>query len=227
MKNNNYDIDWYQKMPKKLVPKYWNPNAKKIGLSHPLRCLLIAPSGGRKTTRLLSILTAMACFKRIIIVLPCAPNEPLYEFLKELVPPEQLEFHTLATLPSVDDLEGKEQTAIVFDDLVMTKDTTQKISNYFISGRKKMEGRGLSCFYLSQSYFSIPILIRRQAQVIIIGKLNSIRDFKRILAEHSFGKTLEQLIAMYNYCIDRGSFLLIDMAAPEHQRFREGFTHVL
>ena len=51
--------------------------------------------------------------------------------------------------------------------------------------------------YLSQKYHAVPIIIRAQAQYLIIIKVSDQQDLKRILKQSDMGVKIEQLIKMY------------------------------
>ena len=74
------------------------------------------------------------------------------------------------------------------------KKTKKKIVEYFIWGRKI--GAGITCCYLSQSYYQVPKTIRAHLSYIWLVKIGQKRDLNLILAD-SGGlvdkKTLMQL----------------------------------
>ena len=58
-----------------------------------------------------------------------------------------------------------------------------KIKELFIRGRKMCGNKGISCMYLTQSYFQCPPLIRKQMTGLVIRKINGKRDLTSILRE--------------------------------------------
>jgi uncharacterized membrane protein YsdA (DUF1294 family) len=123
-------------------------------------------------------------FGHIIVVYK--QSEPLYDFLRDKIGSKNITFYTkLTDLPNPNDLNmGNKQVLLVFDDQVAEKNQ-QKIEEYHLRGRK-ISG-GVTCVYLSQNYFGIPTLIRRQFNYVIILKLSGARDLKQIILNYSLG----------------------------------------
>jgi hypothetical protein len=152
--------------------------------------------------------------------------EPLYEFLESKIDPEFLQIHEgLDNLKSTQDSDYFGQTLMIFDDLCLEKDQLC-IGQMYIRGRK-LQG-GISLCYLSQSYFEVPTIIRGQSQYIFLKKIPNKRNLKAMLREYSLNTTIEQILAMYSYCIDGDflNFLLIDLENPE-SNYRKGFNEIL
>ena len=153
--------------------KYNNRN--NMTVKHPNHSIICGPTSSGKTSFLLNLLLTpnmMVCYKQILFLVP-DDSEPLYEFLKQhfkrLEAELQLKtkkkyeivkfYNSIEDFPSVDELDNYKKTprVIVIDDMV-NKKLPEKITDYFIAGRKK----NCSCYFLSQSFYQIPILIRRQ-----------------------------------------------------------------
>jgi hypothetical protein len=106
----------------------------------------------------------------------------------------------------------------------------EKIINLFIRGRKMAGMKGLSTFYLTQSYFKVPKPIRSQATKLFIRKINGKKDLSLVLSDCAANATMEQIKNMYDYCCDPEDitqFLLIDYNAFDEQRFRKGLDEIL
>ena len=89
--------------------------------------------------------------------------------------------YDLDKLPEPRDFPNKDlQNLVVFDDQVVTKNQS-KIINYFIYGRKV--GAGITCMYLTQSYYSVPKTIRAQLSYLWVVKVGQKRDLNLILAD--------------------------------------------
>ena len=90
-------------------------------------------------------------------------------------------YYELDKLPEPRDFPNKDlQNLLVFDDQVVTRNQS-KIINYFIYGRKV--GCGITCVYLTQSYYSVPKTSRAQLSYIWIVKIGQRRDLNLILAD--------------------------------------------
>lgn len=209
--------NFYSKIPN--VEKEHNPG---YGVSHmlkvPFRMLILGMSGGGKTNTLLDMIDRMKNTFTHIILCTRDAHEPLYIHLKNklkdgltiyegTIPvPDNKRGAVMPNVPDLDTISRQEQTLVIFDDLVLAKNSN-RISEYFIRGRKK----NVSMVYLSQSYFKAPKIIRLQCNYIIFKQVNNINDLNAILRETTLPYKLEDLRKMYHLCIKQFSdFLLID-----------------
>lgn len=220
---------WYEKMPKDMIPKYHNPGFKNHGISLPFRGLIVGGSGSGKTNLALELLHR--CYDTFGKVYICCMNEdePLYKYLASKLEKHQLQItEGYASIPDLDTLEDDMQILIIFDDLCLAKDQS-KIEDYYIRSRKI--GKGVSCLYLTQSYFQAPKVVRLQCTFIMLKKLMSVRDLNFILKDFSLADSREELHKIYNYCVGgenpTTSFLFVDLNSPEEARFRRGFDEII
>lgn len=202
-----------------------NPNYMK---SHvfpvPFRAAIIAASGAGKTNTILNILNKMSgTFMKVILCIPTA-EEPLYELLKVKLG-DKLEIYcgevkkgirknkcAMPNIPPIDDvaekdLDGWIPKLMIFDDLLLFPDQSD-IETYYIRGRKK----ALSSMYASQSFYRIPITIRRNLSHLLL-KRNVLRtDLKKIYNLCSLEITFEQFIHFYRECTSNmEDFMIIDL----------------
>lgn len=191
-----------------------NTGYKLHGLELPTRILVCSPSGTGKTNWLLNFLRlSSGSFSKIVISLKSS-DEPLYNLLKK--ESEDIEFFEEGVIPPISDFDGHTSSLIVFDDLVLEKDQ-RLIQEYFVRGRKK----GITCIYLSQSYYKSPKLIRINCRYIIIKRLASIKDLKLILSEYNLNQDIDSILSLYNEATqDFLSFLLID---TQNNKFTKNF----
>lgn len=113
---------------------------------------------------------------------------------------------------------------------IETEKKQKEICELFIRGRKMAHKCGISLIYLTQSYFQVPPVIRKQMTQLILRKINGKRDASNILRETSINATTKQLLNIYEACCnpnDITTFLLIDYSSPEESRFRYKFDTVL
>ena len=112
---------------------------------------------------------------------------------------------------------------VVFDDLVLTKDQS-RIANYYIRARKL----NCSVCYLSQSYFSIPKIIRQNCTYLVLLKLSGARELNLILAEGGLGIDKNELLRIYKEATaEKFSPLIIDYEAEHDKRYRKGFDEFI
>lgn len=231
---SNKISNYYEHLPKEYKKKSHNPYFKNHRINIPFRMLIVGASGSGKTNVAIEILKNRMnkTFEKVIVCCKSA-NEPLYQWLKSDAPEDMFEIHEgIEEVPRLDDLAKYGQTLVIFDDLVLEKNQSV-IEDYFIRGRKI--GGGISCMYLTQSFFKTPKLIRLQCNYIILKKLASDRDLKLLLSEYSLGINQAQLLSMYDEAISvPNSFLLIDIDSMGNidpkvsaYSFREGFLRPL
>jgi hypothetical protein len=208
-------VNFYEKIPADMRKVYHNPGFKKHQLKVPFRVLTIGGSGSGKTNWLMNMIKITSgTFEHIAVCLK-SKHEPLYEFLAKKLPNSVTFFEN--QIPPMSELEQYEQSLIVFDDLVASKNLQGQISDYFIRGRKQ----GISMVYISQSYYAVPKLIRQQCQYIILKKLSSDKDLALILREYGFNVSFEDMMDLYEKATKtKEGFLMIDLEADNDKKFR-------
>lgn len=229
--DNNAIRDWYNIIPSSFKTTYSNPSYQNCFIKHPFRMLIVAQSGGGKTTVATDIIYRLQnTFAKIVLCIKHA-DEPLYNFLRSKIKPDYIEVYEDGNVPPVRqyaDFDG--QMLIIFDDLVNEGRRTQDaIKEYYIRGRKGCKNnQGISMMYLTQTYYGVPKTIRIQCNYIILKKLNSTKDLTMIMRDFSLGLEKDDLIELYKFCTDDFSnFMLVDIDVPPEQRFRKGYFHIL
>lgn len=218
-------INWYENIPKQFLDTPKNPNVKLHGLKLPFRMCVSAPSGSGKTNWLVNLIhlfcSGTGTFADITIVTR-NKDEPLYNYLTSKC--DQIRVvEGIHNLPILDKMDKTENHLVVCDDLVLTKDQTS-IINYYIRARKL----NCSIIYLSQSFFSIPSIIRKNCNYLVFLKIGGLREVKTILHDFALGVSKEQLINMYDYAThEKMNSFLIDLEANVDSKFRKNFTEIL
>lgn len=204
--------NFYNLIPKSKPAR--NTGYHLHGLVLPAYMLIIGGSGSGKTNILMLFITlSSGTFSKVVICVKNA-DEPLYNLLKSAN--EETEFYENGDIPDIKEFEGHKSSLIVFDDLVLEKDQS-RIQQYFIRGRKF----GITCIYISQSYYKIPKLIRINCRYIILKKLASAKDLKLIISEYNLNYNIDQILSLYNQATkDFTDFLLID---TQNNIFRMNF----
>lgn len=152
---------------KKHAYNYINPNYDfaTMPLKHPLRMVICGASGSGKSNILLNIISLMSNTFEKIIIFTQDKDEQLYNYLEEKLEPELFEiFEGIESVNkyNFNNLEDK-QHLIIFDDMCIETEKKQSyIQELFIRGRKMAHKCGVSCIYLTQSYFQTPPTIRKQ-----------------------------------------------------------------
>jgi hypothetical protein len=185
--------------------------------------MIIGYSGAGKTRTLLDILHNMTDTFNQIFIITRNKKEPLYEYLEEKLGKDGLSItEGINSAPDIDKLNKKDQTLIVFDDLVLEKNQ-RPIEELFIRARKQ----NCSVLYISQSYFRVPTIIRQNLKYLFIKKLQNLGDLFRIMREYSAGIDKIELKKIYEHATeDKQNFLLVDLDAPPQDRFRKNFNEI-
>ena len=106
---------------------------------------------------------------------------------------------------------------------MLSKDLSN-VENYFIRARKM----NVSCIFISQSYFLIPAIIRKNISYLVLLKLNGKRDINAIMSECGIGVSKEALTKIYQFATNvRMCPLFLDLESPPEQRFRRGILDVI
>jgi len=214
-------INFYQnKGIKKYLTQSVNPHFDDTQIKVDTRILVIGSSGSGKTNLLMNyIKLSPMTFSHIHIVFKTF--EPLYELLQEkLKESGGVTFYDdINKLPNLDDIQQEkgDQQLVVFDDQINeSKKLNTKVAEYFIRGRKK----NLTMFFISQSFFKIPKLIRQQMQYLLLLKMSSGKDLRLIVSDFALGLEIDQLQEIYKDATKQQfNFLKIDIdeGNPDHK----------
>jgi Poxvirus A32 protein len=219
-------INWYEKMPKEMLDKAENPNKHIHGIDLPFRMCVSAPSGSGKTNFLLNLIHLFSkgegSFADITIITR-NKDEPAYNYLTSKCDQIQIK-EGLHNIPPLDKMDKKANHLVCFDDLILAKDQSP-IINYYIRARKL----NCSVCYLSQSFFDIPPIIRKNCSYMVFMKIGGLREIKTILRDFSLNCTKDQLIGMYDYATEQKlSPFIIDIEEKDRMhKFRKGFNEYM
>lgn len=197
----------YQTIPKRYLEKTTHyPNEKKLGISLPSRILVIGSSGSGKTNWVCNFIRLTGCWRRIYIFAKMI-DEPLYKALIDYFQGVEKKLKTdiiyfsndPEDIPSPDKIKTDGQpTLVILDDLINAKNLGQtNVADLFTMGRKY----NLTTIFLSQSFYRIPMIIRQNSTTIILKKIASNKDFKRICSEYSIAIDPKDLAALYTQCV--------------------------
>lgn len=223
-------INFYNVLPKDLLNKSRNPRFDQHGLTAINRCIIIGPSGAGKTNIMLNLIHSFrGTYDKILLVTRNA-DEPLYNFVKMKLGDDFLIFENMEELPPLNDFPdlygGESQILTIFDDMVLSdRHEMKRIEEFYIRCRKICGG--VAVYFLSQSYYRIPKIIRSNANYCFIKRIDSKKDLKMILGEYNLPYTIEELVRIYEMCSATiTDFMLIDISAPPERRVRHNY-HVL
>lgn len=194
------------------------------------RMVLAGPNGCGKTNTLLNMILRFMNFEEIHILTKDI-HEPAYEFLQETLKPVEKKikqkivhmYDDKDDLPNPQDLDDESHKIIVFDDQVSEKDQS-KIVDYFILGRKKNCG----CFYLTQSFFSVPLKIRHNCNYFCLFNLPSDGDLCRISREIANDIPKDEFKRlMLKATEEKGGSILIDRKGDRDTPYRKNIIQPL
>ena len=211
-------INYYEILPKKyLEEQITYDNQKKINISLPCNIAIIGYTGSGKSNFLMNFIDNIGCFNKITLY---AKNlqEPLYKYLIDRI--KLLEKETgvniLDVYDNIDDVrpadtyDTSDNNLVIFDDVINEgKKKLTNLNNLFTLGRKN----NITTVFISQSYFDIPSIIRKNCQILVILKIKNKNDITRILRDNTFDMTADELISVYNFIRNKlgdKHFLLLD-----------------
>lgn len=187
------------------------------------RGLVIGPSGCGKTNAVVSLLVHPNGLRFENIYVYCKSlYQPKYKFLQDVFKPmKEIEYHEYSDDKDiVSPQEIKPNSIVIFDDVNSCNQNI--IKEYFSFGRHK----NTDCFYICQTYSSIPKqLIRDNANLLIIFK-QDLLNLKHIFDDHcNLDITFSQFKDICSICWeDQFGFLVIDKdCLKDKGRYRKGF----
>jgi hypothetical protein len=188
---------------------------------HPSRCLIIAPSGAGKTNDLLTIIHN-SVFHKLYLYAPSL-DEDKYEYLikmqkekenilaKQGISESLIHFSTdIKDVVPLETLNKNFQHAYIFDDVCLEEKKQQEkyIGDHYIRSRKY----NVSCFYLSQSFFKIPKIIRDNANFVVLKKLADNRELNTIHSIYCSEFEKSEFVEKYHEAVssygNHGSFIM-------------------
>ena len=197
-------------------------------LPNSIRCIIAGGSGCGKTNLLMNLImrSGFLNYDRLHIYSKSL-HQTKYQLLQDWAlwinknaNDQIISFHSDGNIISVEDLNPAQRTVIVFDDVMLEKQSP--IEKYFSQGRHG----GADCFYLCQSYFRIPKqAIRDNANLLILFA----QDAKNLRAIHdtfvSGDMNFNEFRQFFRSCTGRKyGFAVIDLSREiDNGKYRCGF----
>ena len=226
--------NWYEYIPTKFKdkPRHYD-SEKQVKIKLPARMIFIGTTGSGKTNALMELYFRMNCFDRVYLYCK-VQNEPFYAWLKDLMQKaeDELKYQIfwmsddLSSLPPATSHDPELNTLVIFDDMMNEKNALLKrVTDYWTLGRKC----GISPWFLSQAYFTVPLDIRRNTPYVVFTKIQTNRDLTSILKDYQLGLTDEQIMAVYHEATQEGfpHFLMIDLETKNpYWRYRKDWQPI-
>lgn len=191
------------------------------------RALIVGSSGCGKTNAMISLLEHPNGLRFGDVYLYSKTlHQEKYEYLRKLLTPlTEIGYHEYS---AGDDIippkEAAENSVIIFDDVVC--DSQSIIREYFSFGRH----RNIDCFYLCQTYSSIPKqLVRDNSNFLILFK-QDYTNLKHVYDDHvNIDMSIDKFKEICSYCWrNPHGFLVINKDCDVNGgRYREGFDNLI
>lgn len=202
---------------KQETVKYKNYNEMQIDI--PFQWIIEGQSGSKKTQCMLNLIRHFGCFQRIWLIAKDL-EEPLYKWVAHVGKDVITTHDSLDELPDLDTpmmQDRKLVKLLILDDVIAEKKKDlERINEYFIRCRKL----NVSIFLLSQNFFSIPTLIRRNMNRLTILRLQTNSNIKKILGEYITNhKDLDRVVEIWRKSLDhQNDFFSIDLKSNDPNR---------
>lgn len=228
---NAYELPQVKKLYKPSIDE----QIKYTDIALNSRVLLVGGSGAGKTNAMINYIIESSkpkdgTFFEILLVYKT--DETLYQMLKNEFKDRLITYKNINDVPepeswpdmSIVDPEDRIERLIIFDDFVADKNPKiiDKLKRYCEFGRKK----GLTQFYLTQSYYETNSFMRLQMNYILLLNLPNVRNLKMIIS--GFGLTIEpeELLKMITYATNKKfDFFKLNLNAscPLNKKYSVGF----
>ena len=218
--------NWYESLPKES--QKLDKHFKRHYILPNSMILCIGGTGSGKSNALVEFLDRKdEAFYQIIIYSGSTTDEPLYNMLKQKMPELQL-YHDIEDVPNLTDFEEdkKYEKLIVFDDFINLKTKEMsKINKYLTAGRKF----GFTVWCMAQNYTSVPKVVSRNVQYLIIFKINDNRSIQTIIKNHNLdGIDDGRFKDLYlESTAQPRNFFMIDLKGGKETRLRHNFLNFL
>lgn len=206
--------------------KKWLKHGKLLPKS--IRCIMCGPSNCGKTNVLIGLIENPngLSFENVYIYSKSL-NQPKYKYLKRLLTAiDEVGFFAFKSNEEIIDPENVRPNSIfIFDDVICDKQNN--IKSYFSMGRHK----SIDCFYLAQTYTSIPKhLIRDNANLLVLFKQDDL-NLKHIYNDYSVACDMKFDVfrtMCYKCWREKYGFVVIDLDSELNKgRYRKGFDEFI
>jgi hypothetical protein len=220
---------------KKLIKPSIDEQVQYTDIALNSRVLIVGGSGTGKTNLIINYLIESSRPKKgtfYEVILVYKTDEVLYQMLKNQFKDKLITYKDIKDVPEAEswedmmtkDPEDRLERLIIFDDFVADKDrkTIQKLDKYCEFGRKK----GLTQFYLTQSYYETNRFLRLQMNYILLLNLPDRRNLKMIISGFGLNLDIQVLLDMINFATEeKFEFFKLNLNAscPKNKKYSVGF----
>ena len=210
-------------------------------LDHPYRILIIGGSGSGKTNKLLYLIIEQDYIAKIHLYAKDL-TEPNYKLLiekRENTGIQHLNDSSafIECSNTLDDIyenidhynSSRKKTLIVFDDMITDIMKNKKFEAIIEELLIRCRKQNILLFFITQSYFSVPKVVRLNSTHYLIMKINNKRELQNITINHSADIDYKDFVKIYReYTKEPYSFLTIDTTLPASDplRFRKNLLPI-
>lgn len=201
-------------------------NKNPLAPQHPFRLLITGPSASGKTNITFNLIFDLVYWDRLYVVSKMVNTEDKYLKLQDWVAKIQNDieqetqnydvtishfYDKFEDLPDVDSFEEQFQNLIIIDDMITVKNQN-KIAEFFIRSRKK----NCSVIYITQSFFDVPKLIRKNCTDFFIFDVGQVREMREISKTVATRISYEDFQRLYKECVTTPfGFVYIDTRSKD------------
>ncbi len=203
---NFYELKEFQDKYKASIDNLY-PYA---GIKINSRTMIIGPSGAGKSNAVMNIIKASSehkkgCFKEIHLLHKI--DESLYDFLEDKLKTGFKCYKNIKDFPDVIELneeqhkkkpEDRVEKLVIFDDFCFdAKKDLEKLLRYAQFSRK----RGITCVYLTQSFYATEYKLRQQMNNIILLSIPNKLNLEMIIRGFAIPLNIDNVKKLLQYCL--------------------------
>lgn len=201
------------RLPKVIVPfknadktfheKWGSGSRDPLNIPHPFRCTIVGPPNRGKTNIIKNILVrAKPVFERILVV-HCDP-EGTSEY-------SDIDATLLSEIPAPTEFEGDVKTACILDDISWKNLSKEQKSHLdrlcgYVSTHKNV-----SVFCTTQEAFTIPTIVRRCSNLLIIFKQHDLDSL--VALSRKTGLKRDDFMTLFKMLVNEHDSLWLDLTA--------------
>lgn len=216
--------NFYTILPKSGIKRDKNFKKHMIEPNSMIAC--IGGTGTGKSNALINFLSLKNdAFHEVIIFSGSTTDEPLYTYLKQKMPEVQL-YHDINEVPELSSFEDskKEEKLIVWDDVINLPKKDQRKMNEYLTASRKF---GFTNFVLAQNFTSLPKIVVRNLQYVILFKIPEAYTMNHLLKLfNKWDVPKEEMMKMYHEATEQPlNFFMMDLKGPKECALRHNFNH--
>ena len=193
-------------------------------MKNPFRMCVIGVSGSGKSNLIFNMLLNLVDYDTLSII--SNTQDGIYEIIQKLADKDSsVKFYIDINDINIQSLDPSKTNLVIFDDLITNNKKDQaRIEACFSLGRHY----GVSCIYISQSYFRLTPMIRNNSNYYLIFKLGQHHELGAIHRRLASEISLKTFHKMYQTAVleKKYGFIYIDMNANSfNDKYKDKFDY--